>query len=268
MQFLIKFSNSETPLEYTRTVAIWDFSPRGGSKFSVNLQCGLRLLFAERHMRWRCREKRDRAQQGMLLFGTSQWVSITLCSLESRTGHGAPSSAWDCWHVPVVSTCQKLAPHEAAEARSLQFCFISYVWQAKWWFCLPLPRPGITVQAVLDNEAARTSLLQVSREITNSPLTPMKIIWKIDWIFFALGSVLLLSNAQLPSFLFFNFIFNIVFIIKNTFLLLCFSLGMFFVFTSNCMSRFPQGTSLGSLTSVQLYKLRLQVCSLLYFYLE
>lgn len=68
--------------------------------------------------------------------------------------------------------------------------------------CLPLPRPGITAQAVLDNEAARISLLQVSREITNSPLTPIKIIWKIDWIFFALGSVLLLSNAQLPSFLF------------------------------------------------------------------
>lgn len=127
MQFLIKFSNSETPLGHIRTVENWDFSPRGGSKFSVSLQCGLRLLFAERHMRGRCREKRDRAQQGMLLFGTSQWVSITLCSLESRTGHSAPSSAWDCWHVPVVSTCQKLAPHEAAEARSLQFCFVSCV---------------------------------------------------------------------------------------------------------------------------------------------
>lgn len=78
---------------------------------------------------------------------------------------------------------------------------------------------------MLDNEAARTLLLQVSREITNSPLTPIKIIWKIDWIFFALGSVLLLSNAQLPSFLFFNFIFNIVFIIKKYFFIIMFFLG-------------------------------------------
>lgn len=69
------------------------------------------------------------------------------------------------------------------------------------------------------------------------PLTLIKIIWKIDCIFFALGSVLLLYNAQLPFF-FFNKVLHYK---KNTFLLLCFSLGMSSVFTSNCVSRFPQG---------------------------
>lgn len=65
------------------------------------------------------------------------------------------------------------------------------------------PYPDIAVQAVLDNEAAHTLLLQVSRGITNSLLTLIKIIWKIDWILFALGSVLLLYNAQLFFLLFF-----------------------------------------------------------------
>lgn len=53
------------------------------NSFSVNLQSGLRLLFAERytHMRGSCREKLGRAQQGMVLFGTSQWVSITALQL-------------------------------------------------------------------------------------------------------------------------------------------------------------------------------------------
>lgn len=68
------------------------------------------------------------------------------------------------------------------------------------------PYPDIAVQAVLDNEAAHTLLLQVSRGITNSPLTLIKIIWKIDWILFALGSVLLLYNAQLFFLLFFFFL--------------------------------------------------------------
>lgn len=61
----------------------------------------------------------------------------------------------------------------------------------------PLPTPDIIAQTVLYNETICTSLCKVSHEITNSPLTLIKIVWKIDCTFFALGSVLLLYNAQL-----------------------------------------------------------------------
>lgn len=200
VQFSIEFSNSETPLGRTLTVAHWDSSYRGGSKF-----------FQWEPAKWIkaavCRDRRTHEEDAEgSLAGLSKGCSSLahcsgsasqLCRLESQDR----TQPWDYWQVPVVSSCQKLAPREPAEARSLQFCFISYVWQAKWWaLCLPLPTPDISVQAGLDNESVCTSLLEVSREITNSPLTLIKIIWKIDWIFFALGSVLLLYNAQLSFF--------------------------------------------------------------------
>jgi len=68
-------------------------------------------------------------------------------------------------------------------------------------FIYPLPTPDIIAQTVLYNEAICTLLCKVSHEITNTPLTLIKIIWKIDCIFFALGSVLLLYNVQLSFFL-------------------------------------------------------------------
>lgn len=220
---------TETPLGLTLIMTHWDLSYRGKSKF---FQCEPEkwikaAVCREMHTHTH-EENAERNLAGLSKECTSlarcSGLASQICSLESRTRHSSHCSARDYWQVPVVSSCQKLAPHEPEVTRSLQFCFISYVWQAKWWaLCLPLTTPDIAVQAVLDNEAVHTSLLEVSREITNSPLTLIKIIWKIDWVFFCLGFCAFIIQCTI-FFFFFSF-FNIVLYYKKYFFIIMFFLG-------------------------------------------
>lgn len=65
-----------------------------------------------------------------------------------------------------------------------------------------LPTADIIAQTVLYNETVCTSLCKVSHEITNSPLALIRIISKIDRIFF-LPWVLYFYYTMLNFFFFF-----------------------------------------------------------------
>lgn len=239
-----------------------------GNALIADLKSGLRLLFADTlHLWGRWREKLGRSQQqlGIFPFGKWHWVNIT---------------ATPAWRARGRCLFSLLCPELSAGAHDLHLPETALIWTVvsisallamydkpnDSLFIYHLPATDIISQTVLCKETICTLVLQGLAWNHQPSLNPHKDHLE-DWLHLFLPWVLCFYYTM------FNLFFNIVLYYKKYFFIIMFFLGdVFFfppVFTSNCVSRFPQGIQVDSSTTcVKLHQLRLQVCSVLYFYLR